>query len=171
NYIAVQNEWRSQLRGIMVEVDDPSRYKFGDSVDIWVDGLQLSEQNGVLTLSGLTHNNTYIVNRNNPVVARPVSIEALHSQFENYESTYVEITSDLEVEPASGEIIKGSKAIADANENRVYITVTDNASFANEIVAPSATFRGIALRNNDQIQLRLLTYADMAYPSGKIYAG
>lgn len=171
NYIAVQNEWRSQLRGIMVQVDDPARYRFGDSVDIWIDGLQLAEQNGVLTLSGLNHNNTYIINRNNPVSARPVSIGVLNSQFENYESTYVEVTSDLEIEPASGETIKGSKAIADAEENRVYVTVSDNASFANEIVAPSATFRGVALRDNDKIQLRLLTYADMAYPSGKIYGG
>lgn len=168
NYIAVQNEWRSQLRGIMVEVDDPERYKFGDSVDIWVDGLQLLEKDGVLTLSGLTHNNTYIINRNNPVSARPVSIATLNAQYANYEATYVEVTSDLEVEPASGETIKGSKAIADAEENRVYITVVDNATFANETVAPSATFRGVALRDNEKIQLRLLTYADMAFPSGKI---
>lgn len=171
NYIAVQNEWRSQLRGIMVEVDDPERYKFGDSVDIWVDGLQLLEKDGVLTLSGLTHNNTYIINRNNPVSARPVSIATLNAQYANYEATYVEVTSDLEVEPASGETIKGSKAIADAEENRVYITVVDNATFANETVAPSATFRGVALRDNEKIQLRLLTYADMAFPSGKIYPG
>lgn len=171
NYIAVQNEWRGQLRGILMEVDDAQRYRFGDSIDVWIDGLKLGQRNGVLTLSGLNRNNTYIINRNNPVIARPVSIAALNSQFENYESTYVEVTSDLEIEPASGTPIKGSRAMADSEQNRVYVTVSDNANFADEIVAPSATFRGVVLKDNDKVQLRLLTYADMAYPSGKIYAG
>lgn len=171
NHIAIQNEWRGQLRGILLEVDDVERYRFGDSIDVWVDGLKLNQRNGVLTLSGLNHNNAYIINRNNPVTARPTSIATLNNQFENYESTYVEITSDLEIEPAPGTAIKGNKAIADAEENRVYITVLDQATFANEAVAPSATFRGIALKDNNAVQLRLLTYADMAYPSGKIYGG
>lgn len=171
NYIAVQNEWRGQLRGILVEVDDVQRYRFGDSIDIWVDGLTLGQRNGVLALSGLNRNNAYIINRNNSVTARPVSIGALNRQFENYESTYVEITSDLEIEPTPGTPIRGSKAIADAEQNRVNIITSDQATFADEPVAPSATFRGIALKENNEVQIRLLTYADMAYPSGKIYEG
>lgn len=171
NYIAVQNSWRGQTRGILVEVEDVQRYRFGDSIDIWVDGLQLGQQNGILTLSGLDQNNAYIINRGNPVAPRSVSIGALNRQFENYESTYVEITSDLEVEPTPGTSIKGNKIIVDENENRVGIFTSDQATFADEMVYPSATFRGIASRDNDQIQIRLLTYADMAYPSGRMYEG
>ena len=169
NHIAIQSEWRGQLRGILLEVDDVQRYSFGDSLDVWIDGLTLDKKNGVLTLSGLNHNNAYIINRGNSVVARPVSIATLNNQFENYESTYVEITSDLETEPTPGTAIKGSRPIVDTEGNRVNIFTSDAATFADETVAPSATFRGIALKENDQTQLRLLTYADMAYPSGKIY--
>lgn len=171
NYIAVQNEWRGQLRGILLEVADPQRYKLGDSVDIWVDGLTLGRREGVLALLGADHNNTYIINRNNPVVAKAVAISSLNKQYDNYESTYVEITSDLEVEPNPGEKIKGSRPLADGSGNKVYVTVSNEANFAEEVVAPSATFRGIVSKQQEEVHLRLLTYADMAYPSGKIYAG
>lgn len=171
NYIAVQNEWRGQLRGILLEVEDAHRFKFGDSLDVWIDGLKLTQTNGMLTLTGLDRNNSYIINRNNPVRPRPVSVAALNRQFGNYESTYVEITADLEIEPKSGEPIKGKRSIVDAEENRIAIFVSEQATFAEEVVAPSATFRGIALRETNEVQIRLLTYDDMAYPSGKIYEG
>lgn len=171
NYIAVQNEWRGQLRGILLEVENPERYRLGDSIDIWVDGLTLGRRDGALALLGANNNNTFIINRNNPVVAKAVSISSLVNQYNNYESTYVEITSDLEVEPTPGSKIGGSHSLADANGNKVYVTVNNDATFAEEPIAPSATFRGIASKQQDNLQLRLLTYADMAYPSGKIYAG
>lgn len=171
NYIAVQNEWRGQLRGILVEIDDPQRYRLGDSVDIWVDELTLGRREGMLALLGADHNNTFIINRNNTVTAKAVSIGTLNNQFDNYESTYVEITSDLEVEPNPGDKISGSRPLADADGKKVFVTVGNEATFANEPVAPSATFRGIVTKQNENIALRLLTYADMAYPSGKIYAG
>src|SRR5690606_23816409 len=103
---------------ILMEVNDVQRYRVGDSIDVWIDGLTLSQKNGMLALSGLNHNNSYIINRNNPVIARPVSISTLNNQFGNYESTYVEVTSDLEIEPAPGTPIRGNRAIADAEENR-----------------------------------------------------
>ncbi len=171
NCIAIQNEWRGQLRGIMLEVNDVDRYRLGDSIDVWIDGLKLAQKNGILTLSGLNHNNTYIINRNNPVKATPVSIASLSNKYDDYESTYVEVTSDLVEDPAPDAQIRGSRPVADDKENRVYITVTEQATFGNESITPSATFRGLVLKENDKVQLRLLTYADMLYPSGKLYAG
>lgn len=169
NYIAVQNTWRNQVRGILVEVDDISKYKLGDSVHINVEGSKVSRKNGSLVLHGLTASSISVINRDNLVQPRAISIGALNRRFDDYESTYVEITADLENEPTSGTPIKGNKPLVDNERNIVNLYTSEQATFAEESIAPSATFRGIAHKENDNIQLRLLTYEGMAYPSGKIY--
>lgn len=169
NYIAVQNSWRNQLRGILMEVDDASKYKLGDSIQINLEGLKLSRKNGSLVLNGLNANSISTINRDNAVQPRAISIGALNRRFNDYESTYIEITADLETEPIPGTPIKGNKPLVDNEQNIVNLFISDQATFAEEPVYPSATFRGIAFKNNDDIQLRLLTYDGMAYPSGKIY--
>src|SRR5690606_27888611 len=163
NYIAVQNTWRNQVRGILVEVSDVSKYKLGDSVQINVEGLKLSRKNGSLVLHGLSSNSISTLSSDNPVQPRAISIEALNRRFNDYESTYVEITADLENEPAPGTPIKGNKPLIDNESNVVNLFTSEQATFAEESVAPSATFRGIAHRENNNIQLRLLTYEGMAF--------
>lgn len=171
NQIAVQNIWRNQQRGILIEVDDVTKYNFGDSVKINLNGAKLSAQTGSLTLKGIKQSDISIINTGNTVVSTPVAISVLQNKFGDYESTFIDITADLEVEPAPGTPIKGIKTLMDQDSLKIDLYTSDQASFADEVVAPSATFRGIAYLDGDKKQLRLQNYAGMAYPSGKIYAG
>jgi len=170
-HIAVQNTWRNQHRGMLVKVDDATQYRFGDSVQIYVRGATLSRESGRMVLSGPAEGDIAILNRGNPVVARSVSIALLLDRFGEYESTFVDVTADLETEPAAGTPIAGSRPLIDGEGNRINLFTSEQAAFANEPVAPSATFRGVAFREGDDMQLRLQNYDGMAYPSGKIYPG
>src|SRR5690606_10507458 len=37
-YVAIENVWRGQIRGILVQVNDPASYKFGDSIRVNLEG-------------------------------------------------------------------------------------------------------------------------------------
>ena len=170
-YIAVQNTWRSQTRGILIEVDNNTVYKFGDSVQVNVESATLASENNLLVLKGLSTDKLKVINSGNTVVSKPVSISALRNNFSDYESTYVDITADLETEPNPGTPIKGTKVLVDGDNNKLNLYTADDASFGNESIAPSATFVGIPFKENNEIQLRLQSYAGMSYPSGRIYGG
>ena len=171
NFVAVQNTWRSQTRGILIEVDNNTSYNFGDSVMVNVESATLASADNMLVLKGISNDKVQLINSGNTVSSTPVSISALQNNFANYESTYVDVTADLENEPAPGTPLKGNKMLIDGEKNKLNLFTADEASFANEAVAPSATFVGIAYKQNNEIQLRLQSYQGMAYPSGRIYGG
>lgn len=171
NLIAVQNTWRNQTRGILLEVDNSIPYRFGDSVIVNLENAKLVSQDDLMTIQNLKSDNIQIINSDNTVQSRPVSILALQVNFANYESTYVDVTADLETEPANGTPIKGNKILIDGDQNKLSLFTDESASFANQPIAPSATFIGVPIKNNKEIQLRLQSYAGMAFPSGRIYTG
>lgn len=173
NYLVVQNTWRTHTRGIMIDLSSLSlekTYNFGDSITIALENSTISSENEMIILKGLKAENIQIINSGNKVESRSVSISNLLNKFSDYESTYVGITSDLEVEPANGTPLKGNKVLFDG-ESKLNMFTSNEANFANEPVAPSATFVGIPLKQNNEIQLRLQSYAGMAFPSGRIYGG
>ncbi|GGH13443.1 hypothetical protein FAZ19_08390 [Sphingobacterium alkalisoli] len=171
NYIAVQNVWRNQQRGILLEVEDAAKYNFGDSIQINLTGALLTKKNGPLTLKGVKKSDISVINTGNDVTSKGVAISVLLNKFNDYESTFIDVTADLEVEPAPGTPIRGTKTLMDQDSLTIELFTSDQASFADEVVAPSATFRGIAFIDGNKKQLRLQNYAGMAFPSGKIYAG
>ncbi|TCV10855.1 hypothetical protein EDC17_103117 [Sphingobacterium alimentarium] len=171
NYVAVQNTWRSQTRGILIEVDNGTQLNFGDSVLVNVESATLTTADNMLLLKGVAKDKFQVINSGNTVKSTPVSISALQNNFANFESTYVDVTADLENEPAPGTPLKGNKVLVDGDNNKLNLFTADDASFANEVVAPSATFIGIPFKQNNEIQLRLQSYQGMAYPSGRIYSG
>ncbi|MCI0920087.1 DUF5689 domain-containing protein [Sphingobacterium rhinopitheci] len=175
NYLAVQNTWRGQTRGILIDLNDAyptgtNTYKFGDSVYVNIDNTTLTTQDELLVLKNFNSENIKVINSGNQVESRSISIASLINNFSDYESTYVNITSDLETEPSNGTPLKGNKILSDG-ENAINLFTEDEAKFANNPVAPSATFVGIAFKKNKEIQLRLQSYDGMMYPSGRIYAG
>lgn len=175
NYLVVQNTWRNQTRGLLIDLSsiNPSNnsvYNFGDSIQVNLEHAILSSQDELIVLKGLTADNIRLINAGNQVESRSTSIASLLNKFTDYESTYVNITSDLETEPVVGTPLKGSKILAEG-ENKLNLFTAEDANFANDIVAPSATFVGVAYKQNKEIQLRLQSYAGMMYPSGRIYAG
>ncbi|WP_282636203.1 DUF5689 domain-containing protein [Sphingobacterium thalpophilum] len=171
NTIAVQNIWRNQRRGILVEVTDASKFNFGDSVQILIDGARLTKKEGALFLSGVTNQQVAVFGSNNNVVPLPVSVANLKAKFDEFESTYIDVTADVEPEPSTGTALKGDKILMDGEKNEIILHTQDNATFASQSIAPSASFRGIAFKEGDQLQVRMQDYSDMAYASGKLYAG
>lgn len=189
NYAVIQSTWRNQTRGILLDLESITSsnstnkvasnrsinssgfpYNFGDSVTISLENLTLSKHDGLLILKGLNTANIEIINKNNQVLSKPVSISALVNNFSDYESTYVDITADLETEPANATPLKGSKLLTEG-DSKLSLFTSEDAIFANKPVAPSATFVGIPFIQNGEIQLRLQSYAGMTYPSGRIYTG
>lgn len=171
NYLAVQNTWRNLTRGILIELPQGASFNFGDSVLVNLQSANLSTDNKTLVLKGLKPNQIELLSSDNPVESTSVSISALLADYPSYESTYVDVTADLETEPAAGTPIKGNKVLIDGDNNKLNLFTDPNASFADQVIAPSATFVGIPIQQDQQVQLRIQSYAGMAYPSGKIYPG
>ncbi|MDM1293861.1 hypothetical protein HX021_06075 [Sphingobacterium sp. N143] len=171
NTIAVQNIWRNQRRGVLVEVADASKFKFGDSVQINIDGTKLMRKEGILLLSTVDNQQVSVYSSNNSVSPLAVSVENLKSRFDEFESTYIDVTADVEPEPETGAVLKGDKILIDGDKNEITLHTEYNATFATKPIAPSASFRGIAFRQDDKLQIRMQDYSDMAYASGKLYAG
>ncbi|RKO73555.1 hypothetical protein D7322_02545 [Sphingobacterium puteale] len=171
NTIAVQNIWRNQRRGILVEVADASQFKFGDSIQINIDGAKLVKKSGLMVLSSVKNQQVNVFASNKNVAPLPVSVANLKAKFEEFESTYIDVTAEVDPEPAAGTALKGDKILMDGDKNEIILHTQDNAAFAAQAIAPSASFRGIAFREGDKLQIRMQDYSDMAYASGKLYAG
>lgn len=171
NTIAIQNSWRNQRRGILLEMANVSQFKFGDSIQINIDGAKLYKKAGLMVLSVGNSQQIATYASNKDVAPLAVSVANLKAKFDEFESTYIDITADVEPEPALGTSLKGDKILVDGDKNEITLHTQDNATFANQSIAPSASFRGIAFREGDQLQLRMQDYADMAYASGKLYTG
>ncbi|PUV23315.1 DUF5689 domain-containing protein [Sphingobacterium athyrii] len=171
NTIAVQNIWRNQRRGILVEVTDASSFKFGDSVQININGTKLTKKSGLMFLSAVNNQQVTVFASNKNVAPLPVSVANLKAKFEEFESTYINVTAEVDPEPAAGTALKGERTLIDGDKNEITLHTENDATFAGQPIAPSASFRGIAFREGDKLQIRMQDYSDMAFASGKLYAG
>lgn len=168
-YVAIENVWRGQIRGILVQVNDPASYKFGDSIRINVEGARLTRQTGPLALTDVA--GIEKISSGHQKVHRPVSIGTLQNNPDRFESTLISITADVDPEPSGGENLAGRKVLLDGEQNTIELLTSENASFVDTKIAPSAAFQGIPLNEGNKLVLRLQTADDMAYPSGKLYPG
>lgn len=171
-YIAIENVWREQVRGILVAVPNTEQFSFGDSVRIDVEGATLARDNGVLVIKNIGADKITVV----PGVKvekrhRPVSIGTIEANPDQYESTLVSVTADLSPDPTPGETFRGAKKVLDGEKKELELFTEDGAVFANEKIAPSASFQGVLLKRGDRLSLRMQSVADMMYPSGKLYTG
>ena len=170
-YVVVQDYWRGLIRGIIFDLGDAaSTWAVGDSLSIDLRGGTLTKRNGALVVTNLAAANVTKVSSNNTPAVRTVSIDELNKNFDKYESTLVSVTADVTPLP-NNEPFAGSKVLLDAAENKVHVVTENDAVFATEKIAPSATFVGIAFPSEEAPQLRLQSLQGMKFPSGPIYPG
>ncbi|MGE8379144.1 MAG: DUF5689 domain-containing protein, partial [Sphingobacterium sp.] len=136
-----------------------------------IDGAKLVKKSGLMVLSSVNNQQVNVFASNKNVAPLAVSVANLKAKFDEFESTYIDVTADVEPEPATGTALKGDKILMDGDKNEITLHTEDDATFAAQSIAPSASFRGIAFREGDKLQIRMQDYSDMAYASGKLYAG
>ena len=170
NVIAIQSDWRGNTRGLLVKLNNADQYAFGDSIQIDLENSKLIKDQNRLILE-VSQGSPKVLASGISKSYRSVAINTLKDRFTEFESTLVNITADIEPEPSSSTIFAGTKQIIDGEGNKLNIVTEANASFANEKIAPSATFQGIALASTNGPELRLQKSADMMYPSGRLYQG
>lgn len=168
--IAIQNLWRGQSRGIVLEVASPNDYHFGDSVIVNLDNALLTRKNGYLAITQLKANAVQVLSSGKVKLHTPVSITALNSNPELYEGTLVSVTADVK-DLAPGTVLKGSHVITDGNGNEITLVTREEADFGTNKIAPNASFNGILLIDNGRPAIFMQSEDDMANPSGQIYSG
>lgn len=169
--IAIQGSWRGQDAGIFVRVPNSSQYAFGDSVRVELLGAKLIRSDGALTIDGLGDGDVTILSSGLQKSYKSVSIAAVLSNPGLYEGQLVSVTADFTPDIAAGDTFSGAKSIVDGTNSVLTLFTETSASFADEPLAPSATFQGLIYAGSDGPQLRMQKAEDMMYPSGKIYPG
>jgi hypothetical protein len=171
--IVIQNKWRGLVRGLILKVDASLAAGFlpGDSVRVDLDGAIITRIDGALSVTGLTSEKITKISSGHDTPVRVVSMGRFNSRFGEYESTLVSFTADVSPFPQEGETLSGSKTLHDGADNTVTLFTEEDAPFAGEKIAPSATFQGIAYRSGTSHQLRMRSLGDMMFPSGPIYSG
>src|SRR5690606_27130480 len=165
---AIQSTWMGQSRGILLHTDNAANYHVGDSIRINVDGLTMHRDNGSLTIESVTNDRIELLKSDAAVSYTSVSISTLQENFELYESQLITVTADIDPTPESGSTFSGEKTLMDGEGNTIVLYTEPGAAFADEAIAPSATFQGLAYQATNGIQLRMQKAADMTYASGKL---
>ncbi|QBQ41975.1 DUF5689 domain-containing protein [Sphingobacterium psychroaquaticum] len=171
NTIAVQSTWRGKTRGILVQVDQASKYTFGDSISMQLVGSTLSGSEGALRVKDLAADKISIISKGNNKAYLPVAITNLHAKPGDFESTLISITADVDPEPSKGQTIAGEHTLVDSENKKIVLSTNKEATFSELALSPSATFQGIFYSNQGQLELRMQKAEDLTFPSGKIYAG
>lgn len=173
-FVVIQNNWRNQIRGLILQVGTALAPSFakGDSLLIDLNGATLTRIDGALAITNLSPTQISKVSSSNPVIVQTVAISNLQRWPDRYESTLVAVTADVEPFPQTGETFAGTKKITDGPDHMLDVVTDPGAAFANEHIAPSASFQGILFMGGGNTpQLRLQKLEDMMDPSGPVYPG
>lgn len=171
-YLIIQDNWRGLVRGIALVLDKAAANSFavGDSVVVELEGSSLTRTgNGPLAIKGLNASAVKKLSSGHALTPRPVTIADLNKNLPNFENTLVSVTADVTPLPVA-EKFAGSRQLAGGGDTLTLFT-EQTASFANDIIAPSATFVGIPMSAAGGTQLRLRALQDMVNASGPIYTG
>lgn len=172
-YLVIQDNWRGLIRGVVLAIDKATAnsYAIGDSIMVELEGASLTRNgNGPLAVHGLTSSSVTKISSNGTMTVRPVNITELTKNLQNYENTLVSVTADVTPLPV-GEKFAGARKITDGGDSTITLFTESTATFANENIAPSASFVGIPMSAVEGKQLRLRSLSDMRNSSGPIYAG
>lgn len=171
NAIAIQSTWRGQTRGILVQVDDVSKYAFGDSINMDLIGSTLTGKLGSLMITNLPSAKISKISSGNVKSHSPVAVSTLEKKRDEFESTLISVTADVDPEPARGTKLAGVHDLIDGENKSIKIAVNSSSPLANDELSPSATFKGILYNNQGDLEIRLQKSEDLAYPSGRLYQG
>jgi len=172
-YLIIQDNWRGLVRGVVLALDKATSnsYAIGDSIMVDLEGSSLTRSgNGTLAIQGLTASAITKISSGHNITVRPVNITELTKNLQNYENTMVSVTADVIPMPV-GVTFAGGKTITDGGDSTLTLFTESAAAFANENIAPSASFVGVPMSTTHGPQLRLRGVNDMLNPSGPVYAG
>ena len=116
--------------GIAVRFTDAHTYGLGSRIAVNISGVELSEFNGLLQVNDAPITNSSFISANNSVTPNVVTIDALLSDFENLESTLVQINN---VELTGSNTFAGDLTVSDATGSLNMFT-RNNSAFANDLV-------------------------------------
>lgn len=170
NKIAIESSWRGQIRGVLLDVQNPENYSFGDSLYIEIDGAKLRKSQEGLTITDLASQAIQKLSSRKEKRHRAVSVGELSRNFDKYESTLINVTANVD-DIVSGASIEGTYTLSEGKEEKVKLFTSSNAVFKDVKIAPNATFNGVALRHDNESAIFLQKEKDMENPSGVLYPG
>lgn len=140
NKIILQGYKGKNVNGIVLDVgEEASKYKFGDSLVVWVDGATLNKVNGMLQISNIGQI-TKISSGKKPLLSTTfTSIASLREEAAKYESTLVGLTSMFVVDPELGKRYVDDLKLTDWAED-IDVPVAGSSVFANEEVNNLANY-------------------------------
>lgn len=126
--------------GIAVRFTDGHTYELGSRIAVNVSGVSLEEFRGLLQLNNTPIVNSSFISASNSVVPNVVTIEELLADFDNLESTLVQLNN---VELTGSNTFAGDLDVTDATSSLISFT-RDDAAFANDLVPTGqVTFVGM----------------------------
>jgi hypothetical protein len=145
------------LSGIVVRFDANHSFNLGDSIDVNVTGMELSEFNGLLQLNNVPLSYASVRATGKSITPRVATIGDIITNFESWESTLVKILNITSLTGGTSGKWSGSVNLTDATGSLVSFT-TSSATFANAAypttaqsfigyLTPFAATLQIALRN------------------------
>ncbi|MFN4893113.1 MAG: DUF5689 domain-containing protein [Bacteroidota bacterium] len=118
------------LSGIVVRFDANHSFNLGDSIDVNVTGMELSEFNGLLQVNNVPLSYASVRATGKSITPRVATIGDINTNFESWESTLVRILNINSLTGGSSGRWSGSVNLTDATGSIVAFT-TASASFAN----------------------------------------
>lgn len=147
--VVIQSTRKGRIRGLVLNLENPSSYKPGDSLLIKVEGSSLKRVKGSLQISGLTDASIAKISSNNRINIQTASSYNIVLKPDEYESTLVQIKSGLvNPLPTFGDNFIGDKSIVNGADSIILHTEA-TANYANTELPAGATFTGIVFINNE----------------------
>ena len=126
------------LAGIVVRFDANHSFNLGDSIDVNVTGMELSEFNGLLQLNNVPLSYAAVRATGKSITPRQATIASIVANFENWESTLVRILNINSLTGGTSGRWNGSVNLTDATGSIVAFTLA-SASFANSTYPNTAS--------------------------------
>ncbi|TBO40519.1 DUF5689 domain-containing protein [Pedobacter kyonggii] len=147
--VVIQSTRKGRIRGLVLNLENSSIYKPGDSLLIKVEGSSLKRVKGSLQISGLTDASIAKISSNNRINIQTASSYNIGLKPDEYESTLVQIKSGLvNPLPAFGDSFIGDKSVVNGADSIILHTEA-TANYATTALPAGATFTGIVFINNE----------------------
>ena len=141
NNLNAQNIYLQQgngLAGILVRFDAAHSFNLGDSVDVNVSGMELSEFNALLQLNNVPLGYASVVGTGKTITPRVATIAQVNTNFETWESTLIKINNVTSMTGGTGGNYSGNVTMDDGTGSLILFT-SSGATFATSPRPSAAT--------------------------------
>lgn len=123
------------LAGIVVRFTAAHSFNLGDSLDVNISSLELSEFNGLLQVNNVPLSNATVRATGRSITPRTATIAQINANFENWESTLVRI-ENATLSGGTGGTYSGSVTVNDGAT--ITLFTSTSATFASQTYPPNA---------------------------------